>query len=329
MGKQNSLFKIDTFILFMMATIGLAYFFPQWGGDKSNFPIDTISTVGVSLIFFFYGLKLNSDKLKEGLKNWRLHLLVQTSTFLIFPLILLLFYPLVHTEQQEILWIALFFLAALPSTVSSSVVMVSIAKGNIPAAIFNASISGIIGIVLTPLWMSLFLKRTDTAFNFTDIYFKLLLEIIVPVLVGLLLQRFLGKYSQQYSSRLAYFDKAVILLIIYKSFAESFLNNIFDSVSVLTLLLLSLIIVGLFSFVYFLTGYLAKQLGFTLPDRITAQFCGTKKSLVHGTVFSKVLFGNAASAGMMLLPLMLFHVLQLFIISSIASKLSLRKENLL
>lgn len=326
MRKLNTPFKLDLFVIFIGITIVLAYFFPQWATRGSNFSINTISTIGVSLIFFFYGLKLSPEKLKAGLNNWKLHLLVQASTFLLFPLILLLFYPWVHTQQQETLWLALFFLAALPSTVSSSVVMVSIAKGNVPGAIFNASLSGIIGIAVTPVWMGLFLHQRSTPFDFTEIYLKLLLEIIAPVVAGLFLHRFIGKYAQQHGARLAKFDKAIILLIVYKSFAESFINNVFDSVSVLTLLLLTVIIITLFFVVYFLTGYLARIAGFSLPDQITTQFCGTKKSLVHGTVFSKVLFGNTATVGIMLLPLMLFHALQIFIISMIASKLSTRDD---
>ena len=326
MRKLNLPFKIDSFVIFISITIGLAYFFPEWATRENGIPLDTISTVGVSLIFFFYGLKLSPEKLKAGLSNWKLHLLVQSSTFLLFPLIVLLFYPWVDSPQHETLWLSVFFLAALPSTVSSSVVMVSMAKGNIPAAIFNASISGIIGIVVTPLWMGLFLQHGNASFDFTEIYLKLVLEIIAPVVAGLFLHRFIGKYVQQHSARLANFDKAIILLIVYKSFAESFINHIFDSVSGFTLLLLTVVVLALFFLVYFLTGYLARLAGFTLPDQITTQFCGTKKSLVHGTVFSKVLFGNTPTVGMMLLPLMLFHALQIFIISMIASKLSARTD---
>lgn len=318
--------KIDKFVLSIAAVIVLAYLFPQWGAKDSNFPIDAISTIGVSLIFFFYGLKLSPDRLKAGLKNWKLHLLVQLSVFVIFPVIVLLFYPLVQTAHQETIWLALFFLAVLPSTVSSSVVMVSIAKGNIPAAIFNASISGIIGIVVTPLWMGLFLRNTNTDFDFTDIYIKLIAEIIVPVFTGILLQRFWGKYALKYNRQLTLFDKTVILLIIYKSFAESFAEKIFSTVSVSDFIVLFCAVLGLFFLVYFLTGYAAKLLKFNLEDRIAAQFCGTKKSLVHGTVFSKILFGNTAAVGIILLPLMLFHAIQILIISIIASKLAGRKS---
>ena len=312
--------KIDKFVLSIIAVIIIAYFFPQWGIENSKIPINTISAIGISLIFFFYGLKLSPTQLRAGLKNWKLHLLVQGSTFLMFPLLVLIVRPFIQNEEQETIWLAFFFLAALPSTVSSSVVMVSMAKGNIPAAIFNASISGIIGIALTPLWMGLFIDSSQTDFDFTEIYLKLIIQIILPVILGLLLQRFFGEFARKHSSKLTLFDKSIILLIIYKSFAESFYNNIFSAVSFLDLLFLFIGVVILFALAFWLTGFISRKLHMNKEDQITAQFCGTKKSLVHGTVFSKILFGNMATIGIMLLPLMLFHATQILVISIIASR---------
>src|SRR5690606_1946935 len=314
--------KIDKFVLSIMAVIGIAYIFPKWGTQDSRVPIDTIATVGISLIFFFYGLKLSPAKLRSGLKNWKLHALVQIATFLIIPVLVLFFHPLLRTEEQEMIWLAFFFLAVLPSTVSSSVGMVSLAKGNIPAAIFNASIAGIIGIAITPLWLALFMQDIQMDFDFTDIYIKLILQIIFPVVMGLLLQRFLGTWAQKHNSKLSIFDKSIILLIIYKSFAESFEENIFGSVSIFDLLIICTGVSALFFMAYFITGYVARKLRFNREDQITAQFCGTKKSLVHGTVFSKILFGNMASIGIILLPLMLYHALQILILSILATKMA-------
>lgn len=316
--------KIDPFIIYIIIVILIAYFFPFWGSEESTIPLDQIGSIGIALIFFFYGLKLSPEKLKAGLSNWKLHLLVQSTTFLIFPLMTLAFYPFISMEQNT-LWLAFMFLAALPSTVSSSVVMVSIANGNVASAIFNASISGLIGIIVTPLWMGLFLENQGTDYNLGSIYTQLLTGILLPVALGLLLQRFLGKYATQYSRYLTMFDKSVILLIIYKSFAESFYNNLFQTVSVLDLLIIGLLVTMLFYAVFCITGYISKWLKFSKEDQITAQFCGSKKSLVHGTVFSKILFNNFNAVGIVLLPLMLFHALQIFIVSVIATQLAKRK----
>jgi solute carrier family 10 (sodium/bile acid cotransporter), member 7 len=313
-------FKIDKFVVAIATTVLLAYIFPQFGSKSSPVNLNLLASIGVSLIFFFYGLKLSPEKVKVGLKNWKLHLLVQASTFLIFPIFVLLFLPFVHSEHNRSIWLAIFFLASLPSTVSSSVVMVSIAKGNIPAAIFNASISGLIGIVITPLWMGLFLNNSNSNFDLGEIYIKLLTEVLLPLILGLFLHRFFAKQAAKYNTYLSTFDKSVILLIIYKSFATSFDENVFSSLEASNLVVIVICVILLFYFVYYFTGIVSNKLGFNREDKITAQFCGTKKSLVHGTIFSKILFQNAASIGIVLLPIMLFHGFQIFIISIIANK---------
>ncbi|WP_053970499.1 bile acid:sodium symporter family protein [Mangrovimonas sp. ST2L15] len=314
-------FKLDKFVLAIITVVIIAYFFPDLAKEDSTINLGRIGSIGISFIFFFYGLKLSPKEIASGLKNWRLHVLIQASTFLLFPLLVLPFKPLISTEN-ETLWLAFLFLAALPSTVSSSVVMVSIAKGNIPAAIFNASISGLIGIVVTPLWIGLFQNQSNSDYDLGKIYLKLLTEILLPVFIGLILHRFLGKFAKKNSKYLTLFDKSVILLIIYKSFSESFLGKIFESVNFMDLILIFCLVITIFIIVYLTIGKISKWLGFSKEDQITAKFCGTKKSLVHGTVFSDILFQHTSAIGIIFLPLMLFHAIQIFIISIIANKLS-------
>lgn len=180
--------KPDKFVFALIGTVVLAWFLPRSATDITGLVLRQASTFGIGFIFFFYGLRLSPEKIRLGLGNWRLHLLVQATTFVLFPLIILAFYPFIQNQRHEILWLGLFFLAALPSTVSFSVIMTSMGRGNIPAAIFNASISGIIGVLVTPLWMGLFLQQTEAGFDFSEIYLKLFLQIILPVIVGVLLQ---------------------------------------------------------------------------------------------------------------------------------------------
>lgn len=312
--------RIDSFVIAIMISVILAYFFPQLGASDSPVPMDLISSLGISFIFFFYGLSLSTEAIKNGLQNWKLHVSVQASTFLLFPLLILPFYPLVKDTSHEILWLAFLFMAALPSTVSSSVVMVSMAKGNLPGAIFNASISGILGILFTPLWMLPFIKQTDVAFDFSSIYLQLVTEIVIPLALGLLLRRYLGAWAMKNKPTLNKFDKFIILLIIYKSFVQSFEDNIFSSVSMREMSAMIVLVLILFYLVYHLTGWIGKILNFSHADQITNQFCGTKKSLVHGTVFSNALFGQTNLVGIILLPLMFYHALQILIISIIATK---------
>lgn len=312
--------KIDLFIVYLVFSIIIAYFFPYLAIYQDGFVLDTITSIGVSLIFFFYGLKLSFGQIKSGLKNWRLHVAVQLATFIIFPLIVLFFRPFIGEFISENTWIGFFFLAALPSTVSSSVVMVSVAKGNIPAAIFNASISGLIGVVITPLWMSLFLDFT-TENVLLDVYGGLMLEIILPVIVGLFLQKYWGFWASRHSKKLSSFDKTVILLIVYSSFAHSFENGIFSTLSNQYLLQMFVAVVLLFVLIYGLLYFLCKYvLKFNESDQITALFCGSKKSLTHGSVFGKFIFMNNPYAGLYFLPLMIYHAFQIFIITFIAQR---------
>lgn len=312
--------KLDPFVLAIIISIAVAYFFPFLGASESPVNLDLVNSLGISAIFFFYGLSLNNDAIKNGLKNWRLHLSVQSSTFLIFPLIVLVFYPLVKDTSYQLLWLSFLFMAALPSTVSSSVVMVSMAKGNLPAAIFNASISGIIGIVITPLWLMPFAQKSDVQFDFTAIYIQLVTEIVIPLALGLLLRRFLMQLAVKYKRELDLFDKFIILLIIYKSFVQSFEENLFNSLKMKDLLLMVVLVLALFFLMYYLTQWISKVLGFNHADRITNQYCGTKKSLIHGAVFSEALFGQTKIVGVLLLPLMFYHAIQIFIISIFATK---------
>ncbi len=315
---------LDWFLLALIGMIGLAYLFPTPGKYEGAISLGTVTTYGVSLIFFFYGLKLSPEKLRAGLMNWRLHVTIHTTTFILFPILLYstrFFFP---DADNNMIWLGIFFVATLPSTVSSSVVMVSIAGGNIPAAIFNASISSLIGVFITPLWMGLVLTTTNGNYELGDIILKLTLQVVVPVTLGIILHKRLGGFAEKYRMKLRYFDQIIILLIIYTSFCHSFADNLFAGFSATDLFLLAAGMLGLFFTVYIIVGLVSKVLGFIREDRITAQFCGSKKSLVHGTVMSKVLFPDGNITGIILLPLMMYHALQLLVCSVMAQRLALK-----
>lgn len=313
--------KSHGFILALLTAILLAYLLPQ---GPEILPLKRITDIGIGFIFLFYGLKLSPSQFKMGFLNYKVHILIQLSTFIAFPLLAFLFIPFFEEGTGSELWLALFFLAALPSTVSSSIVMVALAKGNLPTAIFNASLSGLIGIVVTPLWMSFFMKNA-TDLQFGEVLGKLFVQIILPLVIGLLLQRYLGDLARKYSRQLSLFDKSIIILIVYSSFCTSFTSNLFETVSLEEFLKLLGLIVIMFAVIYSGLGWISKALGFNTEDSITAKFCGTKKSLVHGSVMVKIIFGNSANTGLLLLPIMIYHILQLLVIAVFAESYSRRK----
>ena len=322
LSKILKRFGVDKFILALIGMILLASLYPAGGTGRGVFSLPQIANYGVSLVFFFYGLRLSRSKLAAGLSNWKLHLVVHGSTFILFPLLLLSVKGLFQHGNDQLLWLACFFLASLPSTVSSSVVMVSIAGGNIPAAIFNASISSIIGVFITPLWMQLVTKPAQGVSNLGQIIIKLVLQVLVPVTIGLLLNARWGWFAEKYRKQLKYLDQLIILLIVYTAFCESFARHMFSNLGMIQLVILAACMLALFFFVYFLVSLVCRLLHFNREDRITAVFCSSKKSLVHGSVMVKVLFSNSNLMGLLLLPLMLYHALQLISASMIAQKMA-------
>lgn len=310
------------FIFAIFIAIAIAYLFPQ---GNELLPLKTITDIGIGLIFFFYGLKLSPAEFKAGLMNYKVHIVIHLTTFIVFPLLCLLCLPLFQEGLKSDLWIALFFLGTLPSTVSSSVVMVALAKGNLPTAIFNASLSGLIGIVATPLWIGFVLEKT-TDFDFLNVLQKLCLQIIVPLAIGLFLQQYFGHLARKYGKQLSLFDKTTIVLIIYSSFSNSFTSDLIKTIELDELLKMAGIVIVLFFTVFFGLAYFSKLIGFNTEDKIAAQFCGTKKSLVHGSVMVRLLFGSSANSGLLLLPIMLYHSTQLILVAWFAEKYRKRKK---
>jgi len=318
--KISSKIGLDGFVIALLGMILLAYIWPTPGIQSGIFSLKEIANYGVSLIFFFYGLRLSPAKLREGISNWRLHLVVQIATFILFPLIILVVGKFIPIEGREMLWLGVFFVAALPSTVSSSVVMVSLAKGNIPGAIFNASISALIGVFITPLWMGLFINTNHGNIELSGVIFKLILQVILPVGLGILLHSKLGSFAERHKKSLRKSDQVTILLIVYTAFCESFAMKMFDGFSLFELSILCIGMVALFSLMAGMLTLISHLLRFSREDSITALFCGSKKSLVHGTVMSKVLFPHSTAAGIILLPLMIYHAFQLIAASVIAKR---------
>lgn len=313
---------IDGFFIALISMIILAWFFPQLGVMEQPLSLGVITDIGISGIFFFYGLKLDLVRIREGVVNWKMHLLIQSTTFLVFPLIILSLKYFFKTESMMSIWTGLFFLSALPSTVSSSVVMVSIAGGNIPGAIFNASISALIGVFITPVWIGLCISGAEGDIDSATIIIKLLVQVIAPIVIGTLLNRFGGAFANRNKKALKMFDQGVILLIVYSSFSRSFTKHLFDSLNYRELILLAIGLLALFFVIMLYLRVVSRWLGFSLADELTSLFCGSKKSLVHATVMSKVMFMNNPLGAVILLPIMMYHSLQIMVCGIIAQRFS-------
>lgn len=311
----------NIFLILLAAMVAAGKVIPFRDGYNQYFNLSAFIDWGIAAIFLLYGLKLNIREIVKDISNWKLHLLVQLGTFVIFPLLVLPFYGLAKDTEYFVTWLSVFFLASLPSTVSSSVVMVSIAKGNVTSAIFNASVSGIIGIVMTPLLMSFFIQPGQEDMDNAEIIQQLLLKVLLPIILGVILNPLFKHMVARYSKLIAEFDKLIILLIVYESFSKAFTENVFASVEPRVFLIIAGSVTGLFFLVYHILRYLAGKLDFKREDVITATFCGSKKSLVHGSLFVMVLGIAEDQKVLFLLPVMIYHSFQLFYVSWLANRL--------
>ncbi|KIC64134.1 bile acid:sodium symporter family protein [Chryseobacterium taiwanense] len=318
--------KQNIFLLLLIVMVMMAKFLPFQESYNTYFNLSAFIDWGIAGIFLLYGLKLNLKEVVKDVSNWKLHLLIQSGTFILFPLLVLVFYPFIKDTQYYNIWLSVFFLGSLPSTVSSSVVMVSIAKGNVTSAIFNASISGLIGIIMTPLLMSFFLVSNSSSGNQTEIIEQLLIKVLLPIILGVLLNPLFKKWLTKYSNIIAEFDRLIILLIVYESFSSAFIENIFVSVPSIVFVVLAFSVVFLFFTVYHILKFLAERLNFNTKDVITTTFCGSKKSLVHGSLFLLVLGIPDEQKVLFLLPVMIYHSFQLFYVSWLANKIAKRME---
>ncbi|MFE2274095.1 bile acid:sodium symporter family protein [Streptomyces lavendulae] len=306
---------LDPYVLALLATVGLAALLPARGPAATV--ADGASTAAVALLFFLYGARLSTREALDGLRHWRLHVTVLACTFVLFPLLGLAARGLVPTLLTQPLYSGLLFLCLVPSTVQSSIAFTSIARGNVPAAICAGSFSSLAGIVLTPLLAAGLLGADAGGFS-PDSLVKIVVQLLLPFLLGQALRRRVGGFLVRHKKALGYVDRGSILLVVYAAFSAGMAAGVWHRVSLPHLGALLAVEAVLLAVMLLVTWYGAARLGFGREDRIAIQFAGSKKSLAAGLPMASVLFG--AQAGLAVLPLMLFHQMQLMVCAVLARR---------
>ncbi len=310
----------DWFTPGMVAAVALAWLWPEGGADGGVLHGEWLTKLGVALIFFLYGLTLSFAALRAGALHWRLHLVVQGTTFLIFPLLGFALAALAPAALSADLRLGFVFLCVLPSTISSSVALTAAAGGNVAAAVFNATLSSLIGVVLTPLWISLYLRSGGQGGPLLPVVMDLVRWLLLPMALGQACRPWLGAWAARQKGRLHIADRLVILLIIYTSFCNSVLSGLWAGRG-WTLLLVTLGLCALlFATAMLFTAWVSRLLGFAWPDRITAMFCGSKKTLASGVPMANLIFAGQPVLGIVLLPIMVYHSMQLLASGVLAAR---------
>ncbi|MGD9483203.1 bile acid:sodium symporter family protein [Streptomyces sp. TRM70308] len=310
----------DPFIVLLVATVALAALLPATGGAADA--VRTASSVGVGLLFFLYGARLSTREAVDGLRHWRLHLTVLLCTFAVFPLLGLAAGALVPHVLTEELWHGLLFLCVVPSTVQSAIAFTSLARGNVPAAICAGTYSSLLGMVLTPLLAAALI---GTAGGFTaDGLLAIAGQLLAPFLAGQLLRPRVGGFVTRHRARLGLLERGAILLVVYAAFSRGVVEGVWGQLPPWRLAALFGTEAVLLAIMLTLTSYGTRALRFARADRTAIVFAGSKKSLAAGLPMAAALFGPQASLAV--LPLMLFHQLQLMVCAVLARRAAAAQE---
>lgn len=310
----------DTFTLLLLGTVALASALPAHGTFANIF--DGATKIGIALLFFFHGTRLSSQAVLAGITHWRLHLTVAAATWLLFPALGLLVTRLPETAVPADMALGILFLCCLPSTVQSSIAFTSIARGNVPAAICSASLSNLAGVALTPLLVGLLMGAKGGGASLESIQ-SIALQLLAPFALGHCLRPWIGQFVESHRKVIGMTDRGSILMVVYGAFSEAVMNGLWTQLSPTALGALVAVDVALLAVVMAATAIAALRLGFSWPDRVTIVFCGSKKSLATGVPIANVLFAGPV-VGMMVLPIMLFHQIQLMACAVLARRWSAR-----
>lgn len=319
MRQPSSIAKIDPFLLCLIAVVATASLLPVRGQAAGAF--DVIADMAIMLLFFLHGAKLSREAIVQGIGNWRLHALVLASTFVWFPLVGYATGQLASGWLDPLLASGVLFLTLLPSTVQSSIAFTAMARGNVAAAVCSASLSNLLGIVITPLLAGLLIHSQSTGHGFDWHAARGIVEqLLLPFLAGHFLRPLIGHWVDRHKKILMPVDRGSILLVVYTAFSAAVVNGIWQVLGAADLLALLVISASILAAIMGVNAVVARLAG--LPprkDAIVLLFCGSKKSLVSGVPMAGALFAPA-QVGMVVLPLMIFHQLQLFVCAWLAAR---------
>ena len=315
-------FRPDNFTLFLIGTVLLATVLPCQGASARV--LGLLANFAIALLFFLHGARLSRKAVLAGAVHWRLHLFIMACTFVVFPLLGLAAAALMPGLLAAPLWIGVLFVCALPSTVQSSIAFTSIGQGNVPAAVCAATASNLLGILITPLLVGAMLRVHGAGISFGEIW-KIVLQLLVPFLAGHLLRPFIGQWVQRNRAVLSVTDRGSILLVVYTAFSEAVVQGIWHILPPSALLLLVAVDGVLLALVLLVTTYGSRALGFARRDEVAIVFCGSKKTLASGIPMANVLFAGP-TVGLTVLPLMIFHQMQLMVCAWLARRYAAQSE---
>lgn len=315
---RNGCAPVDGFVIALACVVVAATVFPCRGEWAHAFHIAGV--VAIAALFFLQGARLSRGAVVLGMTHWRLHAAIGATTFVLFPLLGLgLLAAAPHLLPQP-LFLGVLFVCALPSTVQSSIALTSIAGGNVPGAVCAATVSNIGGIALAPLLFGAMSKLRGAGIDLMAIW-QVGLQLLLPFAAGHALRPWIGAWAERNRAVLSVTDRSSILLIVYSAFSAAVVRGIWQQVPPARLAELALLMMILLGLILLITTLVSRSLGLARDDEAALVFCGSQKSLVSGVPIANALVSGAA-LGPLLLPIMLYHPLQIFVCAWLARRYS-------
>ena len=309
-------FRPDPFIVGIVAAAAIASVFPI--SDATLDHAHTAVKIAIGVLFFLYGARLSTGEALHGIRRWQLQIAIVATTFVLFPLLGLATMPLLSYALDAPLAAGILLICFLPSTVQSSITMTSIARGNIAGAVVGASLSNLLGVALTPLLVAVFVGNEVAQLSGNAVV-TIVAILLLPFILGQLSRRWLSGLMERNGRGLRIFDRAAIIMVVYVAFSEGMSSGAWNRVGIHEIVWVVALCFALLTIVLAATYWGGRALNLRYEDRIALIFCGSQKSLSSGLPMASVLF-DRADVALIVLPLMIYHQMQLIASSWFAGR---------
>ena len=309
--------RIDPLVRLVAIAVLLATILPVTGPARGV--AQDIANAAVFLLFLFYGLRLSRGEVLAGLGN---HRLLVPLTLWVFGAMTLAGWGLWHLAELVLpaaLALGFLYLAVLPSTVQSATVYTSLAGGNVASAVVAAALINILGVFVSAPLFSLIAGAKGVAFQ-GEALVKVLTMLLLPFLIGQVLQTFVRRWVSEHRTLIAFLDRSSIGIAVYVAFSGAVEQGIWVQVDALGWIGVLAGCMAAMAFGYGGAWLLGGALRLPHGDRVTMLFAGGQKSIAMGAPLATVIL-PAASAGMIILPLVVYHLLQMVAAAPIAARL--------
>lgn len=309
--------KRNGFTLGLIVVVLAAYFFPKPGLESGIFYPEWTTQLGVFVVFLLQGLALSTRELTVGCFPLRLHGFVLVWNYLLFPLVAVAFIALSGDWLSPDLSLGFGLLSILPTTIASAIAFTALARGQVANALFSTVLSNLLAVFIVPIWVSVYLAAdASISLPIGALVLKLSVLILLPIFGGQCIRRlipFSGVWAGAHGKKVT---SGIILFIVYAAVASSVASGSFKGWSVANLVLFISLVAVFLILISALVWLSSRLAAFSQSQRIAAFYCASQKSLATGlplaaAVLSVLPDAYAVEVGALLLPLIVYHPLQL------------------